>query len=159
MKTFKAVAVGGTFDQLHRGHKALLDKAFEVGGKVLIGLTIDNFVASLGKRHRTASYDDRLRELELYLSMQGWTKRAQIIPLQDSYGPTIYRTDLDAIVVSEETEKIAQSINYIRKKAGYNPLQVIVVCMIPAENKKPISTTRIRNGEIDRNGHILQRII
>ncbi|RLI21218.1 phosphopantetheine adenylyltransferase, partial [Candidatus Bathyarchaeota archaeon] len=34
-RKFKAVAVGGTFDEFHRGHRALLSKAFEVGERVL----------------------------------------------------------------------------------------------------------------------------
>ena len=66
MRQYRKVAVGGTFDQLHRGHKALLGKAFEVGDKVVVGITSDGFVAKLGKPHRTASYTDRRRELELF---------------------------------------------------------------------------------------------
>jgi pantetheine-phosphate adenylyltransferase len=62
-KRFKVVAVGGTFDELHKGHKALLLKAFEVGEQVLIGLCTDEFVAKMKKPHIVASYNERLAEL------------------------------------------------------------------------------------------------
>ncbi|MEM2673784.1 MAG: adenylyltransferase/cytidyltransferase family protein, partial [Candidatus Bathyarchaeia archaeon] len=41
MNRFRVVAVGGTFDELHKGHKTLLMTAFEHGENVLIGLCTD----------------------------------------------------------------------------------------------------------------------
>lgn len=159
MKKFKKVAVGGTFDELHRGHKALLSKAFEVGEKVLIGLTSDEFVAKLGKPHKTAPYKQRLGELTAFLDSLGYAGRFEIVPLQDSYGSTISGKGLEALVVSKETEKTALIINEKRQHAGFLPLKIFTVSMVPAENRTPISTTRIRSGEIDRNGHLLKSAI
>jgi pantetheine-phosphate adenylyltransferase len=156
MKEFKKVAVGGTFDELHKGHKALLDKAFEVGEKVLIGLTSDVFVSKLGKPHKTAPYDERLRELRAFLESLGLAGRFEVVPLHDSYGSTISGRGLEALVVSKETEKTALIINEKRQKAGFSSLKIVTVDMVPAENRTPISTTRIRSGEIDRNGHLLK---
>jgi len=156
MKQFKKVAVGGTFDELHRGHKALLDKAFEIGDSVIIGLSSDEFVSKMGKPHKTAAYGERLKELQAFLAEQGLAAKAEIVPLNDPYGLTISGDGLEALVVSKETEKIAQKINEIRAKAGFEPLMIVTVNMVPADNSAPISTTRIRSGEIDRNGHMLK---
>lgn len=157
MRQYRKVAVGGTFDQLHKGHRALLGKAFEVGDKVAVGITSDSFVAKLGKQHRTASFEDRKRDVLAYLATQGLADRVEITSLNDSYGLTITNPDIDAIVVSQETERIAWAINRKRQTIGNKPLEVVVVTMVPAENKAPISSTRIRRGEIDRNGHMLQK--
>jgi cytidyltransferase-like protein len=156
MKEYAKVAVGGTFDELHRGHKALLEKAFEIGKSVVIGLSSDNFVSKMGKPHKTATYTERFKELEAFLEKFELAKRAEVIPLNDSYGLTISSKDLDALVVSKETESIADKINKIRKEAGFAPLKIVAIKMVPAENCIPISTTRIRRGEIDRNGHMLK---
>ena len=156
MKQFKKIAVGGTFDKLHKGHKTLLDKAFEVGEKVVIGLSSDDFVSKMGKPHETAQYNDRRKELEAYLNELGFAERAEIVTLNDPYGLTISGKDLETLVVSKETQKTAEKINEKRLKAGLPPLVIISVHMVPAENNAPISTTRIRRGEIDRNGHMLK---
>jgi pantetheine-phosphate adenylyltransferase len=154
MMYFKKVAVGGTFDQLHRGHRALLGKAFEVGEKVVIGLTSDEFVAKMAKPHKTAPYNRRKRELEVFLKEKGFEGRAEIVPLKDSLGLMMAK-DFDALVVSEETAKVGEAINKKRLQVGFAPLQIVTVLLVPAENCIPISTTRIRSGEIDRNGHML----
>ena len=156
MKKYEKVAVGGTFDKLHRGHKALLSKAFEIGEKVVIGLSSDEFASKMGKPHVTASYAERLKELETFLDKNGLAERAEIVPLKDPYGLTISGKGLDALVVSKETESITDKINKIRVEAGLPPLKIITISMVPAENCNPISTTRIRSGEIDRNGHLLR---
>ncbi len=158
MRKFKKVAVGGTFDELHRGHKALLNKAFEVGEKVVIGLSSDEFVSKMGKPHKTAPYEERCRELQAFLDESGLDGKVEIVPLNDPYGLTISGKGLEGLVVSQETEKTAQKINERRQNAGLPPLEIVTVNMVPAENRTPISTTRIRSGEIDRNGHLLKSV-
>jgi pantetheine-phosphate adenylyltransferase len=157
MKKFRKVAVGGTFDEFHRGHKVLLMKAFEIGEHVLIGLCTDEFVEKLGKPHETASYEERLKELVAFLKAWGLSDEAEIVPLNDHYGVTVTDRCIDALVVSEETEKTAIKINQKRSEAQLPPLTIVTISMVPAENYKPISTTRIREGEIDREGHLLKR--
>ena len=117
MKKFKKVAVGGTFDELHMGHESLLSTAFEVGEKVVIGLSSDEFVSKMGKPHLTASYAERHRELQAFLEKKGLADRAEIVPLKDPYGLTVSGKGLEALVVSKETESKVGKINEIRAKA------------------------------------------
>jgi pantetheine-phosphate adenylyltransferase len=156
MKKFRKVAVGGTFDEFHRGHKVLLIKAFEVGEHVLIGLCTDEFVEKMGKPHVTAPYEERLKELRTFLRALGLSDKAEIVPLNDPYGIAVTDKCIEALVVSEETEKTAIEINQKRSEARLPPLTIVTISMVPAENYKPISTTRIREGEIDREGHLLR---
>ncbi len=156
-KPFKKVAVGGTFDELHKGHRALLGKAFEVGQYVVIGLTSDEFVKKMNKPHETSPYPKRLTELTAFLNKSGFKGKFEVVPLSDSYGLTLNRDGLDALVVSQETVKTGAVINQKRKEAGLAPLNIVEINLVPAENKKPISTTRIRANEIDKNGHLLSQ--
>jgi pantetheine-phosphate adenylyltransferase len=132
-------------------------KAFEIGERVMIGLCSDEFAEKLGKPHVTASYEERLKELKAFLNNLGLSGRAEIIPLNDPFGPTLAESCIEALVVSEETRPTALKINEKRRKAGLSPLKIVTINMVPAENCTPISTTRIRKGEIDREGHLLRR--
>jgi pantetheine-phosphate adenylyltransferase len=154
-RRFETVAVGGTFDLFHSGHRALLMKAFEVGNRVLIGLCSDDFVKKMRKPHGIASYAKRLEELKSLLKKKGLFDRAEIVPLDDAYGITLSDKRIDAIVVSEETEPRAHKINEKRKSMGMAPLPIVIVSMILSEDHYPISSTRIWFEEIDREGHLL----
>ena len=156
MTKLKEVAVGGTFDQLHRGHKTLLTKALEIGEHITVGLCTDEFVLKMGKPHMTANYKDRLKELETFLDALGSTSRVEIVPLNDYYGTAVSEKSLEALVVSDETLNTALKINTKRAEAGLHPLKIVTINMVPSENCDPISTTKIRRGEIDREGRLLK---
>jgi pantetheine-phosphate adenylyltransferase len=153
-KKSKTVLVGGTFDEFHKGHRMLITKAFEVGERVMIGLSSDQLARELRKNHEIATYEQRLRELRGFLGKQGVLDQAKIVPLDTPYGITLSTTVADALVLSKETEPVGIDINEKRKASGLKPLELIVINMVPAEDRVPISTTRIRRGEIDREGHL-----
>ena len=157
MKRFAKVAVGGTFDELHRGHKTLLLQAFEIGEHVLIGLSSDELAARLSKPHVTASYEERQQGLNLWLDNLGLADRSEIVPLFDAFGSSIEDPRIEALIVSEETKRTAEKINEIRKKAGLPILEIVSIDMVPSQNCRPISTTRIRLGEMDREGRLLRK--
>jgi len=50
MKKYDLVAMGGTFDIIHKGHMALLTEAFSISSDVIIGLTSDEFATKNGKQ-------------------------------------------------------------------------------------------------------------
>lgn len=155
-KKFNVVLVGGTFDKLHKGHRILMIKALEVGERVKIGLSSDKFAKKLVKNHKVASYQERLEDLKRFLQRQGVLERTEIVPLENAYGVTLSKGCAEALVVSRETELRAFAITEKRRALGLPPLEVIVVDMVPAEDAVPISTTRIRKKEIDREGRLLK---
>ena len=87
MKTYSKVCLGGTFDQIHLGHKSLLEMAFSLSDNVIIGLTTN----------KRANKNRKLRDLE--------------------------------------------------------ELKIVTIPLILAKDNKKISSTRIRNNEIDINGN------
>lgn len=155
-RRFAKVAVGGTFDELHRGHRKLLLKAFEIGETVMIGLTSDEMLKGNPKKHIVDPYESRKRELLRFLTAQGVSERAQIIPLYNPYGTTLTNEGLQALVVSEETALVAKEINRLREENHLKPLFIYVIGMVQADDSVPISTTRIRKGEINHEGRLIK---
>lgn len=154
---YACVTVGGTFDHFHLGHKALLARAFEIGQKVYLGITTDEYVTkSLSKVDTYAyliePYEERKAILEQYINSQFWQDRIEIIGIDDKYGTTLSDEDLESIVVSPETESVAVEINLLRTKKGWKELYISKVDWILAADGLPIHSTRIRKGEIGEGG-------
>ncbi len=152
---FKKIALGGTFEIIHKGHVRLLNEAYSISKLVVIGLSSDALTRRLGKAHPVRRFNERLIQLKSFLNKRGWLSRTEIVELNDPYGPTISDPEIEAIIVSEETLDRAFEINEIRNDKGLRSLAICVVKLVLAENGKPISTTRIYRGEIDREGRLI----
>ena len=105
--------MGGTFDILHAGHKALLQRALEVGDIVLIGLTTDARASKSRNKTQINTYNIRLANLQDLLKSMKSLDRFQIVPLENDWGPSVIGEDFNAIIVSDETKSTAQKINKI----------------------------------------------
>jgi len=150
------VATGGTFDQLHAGHRRLLERSFELGDRVVIGLTSDAFARKHGKVPQE-KYDERRRHLEAYIKRAFPGRRHLVAKLDDYFGPGIASKEVEALVASRETAQRVGLANGLRASRGYPPLKLEVVDWVVAEDGQPISSTRIRQGEIDKEGRLRGR--
>ncbi|MBN1683121.1 pantetheine-phosphate adenylyltransferase [Candidatus Bathyarchaeota archaeon] len=151
----KTITVAGTFDVMHKGHWYLLDEAFRIAEQVLVGITTDRFAASLKKPHVIDPYHVRLNDVQKYLKNRNLLQRTTFFPLDDPYGIAINNSNLEGILVSEETEPRAEEINQIRVNKGKKPLLIFVMKMVLADDGKPISSTRVRRQEVDRYGRLI----
>ncbi len=154
MSKFSLIAMGGTFDIIHRGHLTLLSTAFEISEKVIIGLTSDEFVQKKGK-NPIHKYDERLKNLTSIIFKKFPNSYFEISQLNNDFGPAVLQKEVQALVVSDETKNQGDILNKLRSKRNLSPVEVIVVPMSLAKDGERISTTRIKNSEIDSEGNLL----
>ncbi|WP_099212350.1 phosphopantetheine adenylyltransferase [Thermococcus henrietii] len=155
MRKFRKVVVGGTFDRLHLGHKALLRKAFEVGKVVYVGLTSDEMIRDKPYAEKILPYELRLRDLLKFFDVNGYNNY-RVIKIHNAIGFAGEMKSLEAIVVSEETYKGALIVNRAREERGLRPLEIVVIPIIRSSLGPKISSSLIRAGLIDPFGRPLQ---
>jgi pantetheine-phosphate adenylyltransferase len=153
MKKFDLVAMGGTFDFIHKGHLTLLSEAFSRSSKVIIGLTSDGMAAEKGKTLQN-DYSQRLTTLVKTIENNFPNNEFEISKLDNDFGPAVLEKEVQALVVSGETSNQGEILNQLRKQKNLPPVDVVVVPMVLAKDGIRISTTRIKNQEIDYEGNL-----
>lgn len=148
------VCVGGTFNVFHKGHRLLLHTGLDQAGPhgfLFVGIATGDLVRL--KPH-LRSFDLRRHDVERYLSKIEKRPNLEIKPITDMFGPTLEK-DFDIIVVSPETRAAADIINSERKERGLGLLSVVEIPYVMADDGRPIQSSRIINGEIDKEGKSL----
>jgi len=153
MTQFDLVAMGGTFDIIHDGHMALLIKSFSISSKVIIGLSSDQLATKRGK-NLTNDYSKRLSLLKGVIEKRFPNSSYEVSKLENDFGPAVIEGSVQALVVSEETSSKGVKLNELRVERNLLPVEIIVVPMVLAKDGKAISSTRIKNSEIDSNGNL-----
>lgn len=149
------VALGGTFDPIHDGHRNLFERAFELGD-VTVGLTSDELAPRTRHVERyVRPFAERKRDLEAELARFA-EEYGRDFEIRELTEPTGIATEpgFDALIVSPETAEGGARINEIRREKGRDPLELVVVDHVVAEDGERISSTRIVQGEIDEHGNV-----
>lgn len=153
MKSFDLVAMGGTFDIIHGGHMALLNKAFSISTKVIIGVTSDQLAVKKGKNPEN-DYSKRISLLKSTIEENFPDSVYEISKLENEFGPAVLEESVKALIVSEETSDKGTLLNKLRAERNLPPVKIVVVPIVLAKDGKAISTTRIKNSEIDSHGNL-----
>ena len=119
--TYPVVALGGTFDHLHAGHKILLSMAAWIADeKVIVGVTgpfsvrheetvqlsgcaDDALLTKKDNRDVLESLPERIQGVRRFMELFKPSLVYEIVPINDVYGPTATDPNIQALVVSKET--------------------------------------------------------
>lgn len=151
------VAVGGTFDHLHDGHRILLTVAGYLAEEALIvGITGSELL--INKEYATVieCYMTRQLLLEEFLEYVFPMLQVETYMIHDTWGPAATLQDIDALVLSKETIHDGIEVNKERIAKGFDPLTVYDVGLVGCINGNAknhycdkLSSTEIRRLEFE----------
>ncbi|BHF57225.1 hypothetical protein SprV_0100016600 [Sparganum proliferum] len=122
-----SVCLGGTFDQLHNGHRVLLSVAALLAQRrLLVGVTDPSMLQQKVLAPLIQTYDERCRAVADFLRDINCAPEELVsfARLTDPFGPPISDPDFTCIVASPESVSGSQKINQLRSEKGFPPLHI-----------------------------------
>lgn len=117
----RGVALGGTFDHLHNGHKLLLTQALLCSDqKIVCGITTDALLKKKAYAEFLESFETRQASVIKFCKrlnpriFEGERPKFHIFELADPIGPTGTDSELEALILTREVEKGGKMINDTR---------------------------------------------
>eukprot|EP00796_Vickermania_ingenoplastis_P013223 gene13223-9069_t len=151
---FKHVAVGGTFDRLHSGHKLLLSyAALYARDGLRVGIASDALLKNKKFKEYLQPFDTRKNQVVEFLRCVRRDLEPDVTVITDVCGGTDTAKELEAIVLSHETKKALAVINEARAAHLCPPLVGIVIPDVSRHDGSLITSTELRKtkGEEERS--------
>lgn len=128
---YPVVALGGTFDHLHPGHKILLSMgAWIASEKLIVGVTSDSLLSNKPNAHLVEPLEVRMQNVRNFLNTFKKGLDYYITELKDVYGPTGYDPNVQALVVSRETVPGATQSEFPYLCSFISPFVLIKLCQV-----------------------------
>lgn len=149
---FDSVAVGGTFDGLHFGHRKLLTLAMSsvnpVTGRLMVGVTVDEMLLKKENAEYIPDLKERMDGVRAFLSRlaPGMMNRVKLVPISDTFGPPGQPDQhFDALVLSHETLDTGYKLNRHRQEnLGMEPLHLLCTRRTEAHGMSSTALRRMR---------------
>lgn len=146
------IGLGGTFDHFHAGHESFIQFAAGIHSHLKIGVTKPQMT-----RHKPAPdliepFSTRIKAVSRFCQKIG--VKAELLPLEDLYGPTLESKDIFGLAVTENTISGAKKINELRLAMNLRPLEVFVCPLKMCSDGSLLSSSRIRTGQVSRQGEV-----
>jgi phosphopantetheine adenylyltransferase len=158
---YNHVAVGGTFDGMHYGHRKLLTLAVSSvvpnTGLLTIGITKDEMLQQKEFATLIPNLKTRIKGVKDFVGSlaPGMKNRIKIVPIEDKYGPPgapsnsdVYKekNDYDALVLSHETLETGRMLNKHRVDVlGMPPLTLLCTRRTEAYGMSSTTLRRMKN--------------
>ena len=150
MHMFDVGLIGGTFDRFHKGHLHLLSKSLEKCSELEVWINSDNLAKK--KDSRVQTWEVRQHNIKSSIDTESLS-RVSFGELEDNFGPAPTHEKAQVIFSTEDTMQNCIEINKLRIINELDPLEIVILELQNAWDGIPISSSRIRDGVIDREGN------
>ncbi|KAL4660505.1 bifunctional coenzyme A synthase isoform X1 [Arapaima gigas] len=149
LETYNDVVVGGTFDRLHGAHKTLLNISCLLANKrFMIGVCDEDLLKNKVLKELIEPYALRVQKLREFLQDVKPSLQYEIVPLSDPFGPSITDSNLECIVVSEETRKGGEAVNKRRQENGLPTLVLHEIQLLKDAHRSDIEEEKISSSSL-----------
>ncbi|KAK9240453.1 hypothetical protein V1525DRAFT_395004 [Lipomyces kononenkoae] len=152
---YPIVALGGTFDHLHDGHKILLTMAgFLTGESLIIGVTGEALLQNKKYKEYLEPFPQRCAAVLNFLAYIYPALHATTDEINDVYGQSVTIEAIDALVISGETRQGAKLVNQERTRRGFHALKVWEIGVVNGDANDQwagkLSSTDLRKREFEK---------